>query len=76
MSIFPLMEKEAIQTAHHLNTEEVVQRIQVLDGELSAKTSRELTEETSRTCRQDDVVDIEQQVGCVRSLMINKERGV
>ena len=75
MSVLPLMKKEAIWTAHHLNTEEVVQRTQVLDGELSAKTSRELTEETSHTCRQDDVVDIEQQVGRVRAVMID-ERGV
>ena len=58
MSVLPLMKKEAIRTAHHLNTEEVVQRTQVLDGELSAKTSREMTEKASRTCRQDDVVDI------------------
>ena len=65
VSVLPLMKEEAIRTAHHLDTEEVVQRTQVLDGELSAKTSRELTEETSRTCRQDDVIDIEQQVGHV-----------
>ena len=47
MSVLPLMKEEAIRMAHHLDTEEVVQRTQVLDGELSAKTSRELTEETS-----------------------------
>ena len=76
MSVLPLMKEEARRTAHHLDTEEVVQRTQVLDGELSAKTSRELTEKTSRTCRQDDVVDIEQQVGRVRALMIDEERGV
>lgn len=76
MSVLPLMKEEAIRTAHHHDTEEVVQRTQVLDGELSTKMSRELTEETSRTCRQDDVVDIEQQVGRVRALMIDEERGV
>ena len=76
MSVLPLMKEEAIWMAHHLDTEEVVQRAQVVDGELSAKTSRELTEETSRTCRQDDAIDIEQQVGRVRALMIDKERGV
>ena len=63
MSVLSLMKEEAIRTTHHLDAEEVVQRTQVLDGELSAKTSRELTEETSRTCHQDDVIDIEQQVG-------------
>ena len=51
VSILSLMKEEAIRTAHHLDTEEVVQRTQVLDGELSAKTSRELTKESSRTCR-------------------------
>lgn len=74
MSVLPLMKKEAIRTVHHLNTEEVVQRTQVLDGELSAKTSRDLTEKTSRTCRQDNVIDIEQQVGCVGALVIDEER--
>ena len=76
MSVPPLMKEEAIRTGHHLDTEKVVQRTQVLDGELSAKTSHELTEETSRTCHQDDVVDIEQQVGRVRALMIDEERGI
>ena len=72
MSVLPLMKEEAIRTAHHLDTEEVVQRTQVLDGELSAKTSRELTEETSRTCRQDDVVDIEQQKSSSITLVVDK----
>ena len=62
--------------AHHLNAEEVVQRAQVLDDELSLKTRGELTEEASSGCRQDDVVNIEQQVGRVGALMINKERGI
>ena len=47
MSILLLMKEEAIRTAHHLDSEEVVQRTLVLDGELSAKTSRQLTEEPS-----------------------------
>ena len=38
VSVLPLMKEEAIWPAHHLDTEEVVQRTQVLDGELSAKT--------------------------------------
>ena len=59
VNVLLLMKEEAIRTAHHLDTEEVVQRTQVLNDELSAKTSHELTEEASRTCRQDDVVDIE-----------------
>ena len=50
-----------------------MQRAQVLDGKLSLKTRGELT---SSACRQDDVVNIEQQVGRVRALMINKERGI
>ena len=53
-----------------------MQRAQVLDGELSLKTRGELTEETSGGCRQDDVVNIEQQVGSVGALMINEERGI
>lgn len=44
MSILPLMKEEAIRTTHDLNTEEVVQRTQVLDGELSTKTVSEPTE--------------------------------
>ena len=72
MSVLPLMKKEAIRTAHHLDTEEVVQRAQVLYGELSAKTSHELTEETSRTCRQDDVVDIKEQICSCVTVAVDK----
>lgn len=43
MSILPLVKKEVIRTSHHLDPEEVVQRTQVLDGELSAKMISELT---------------------------------
>ena len=76
MSVLPLMKEEAIRTAHHLDTEEVVKMTQVLYGELSTKTSRELTEETSRTGRQDDVVNIEQQICRVCALVINKQRSI
>ena len=51
-----------------------MQRTQVLDGELNAKTSSELTDKASRACRQDDVIDIEQQVGRVGALLIDEER--
>ena len=76
MSVLPLMKKETIRTTHHLNTEEVVQRTQVLDGKLSTETISKLAKELRSACCQDDVVNIEQQVRHVGALVINKQRSI
>ena len=76
MSVLPLMKEETIRTTHHLNTEEVVQRTQVLDGKLSTKTISKPTKKLSGACRQDDVVNIEEQGCCVGALVINKQRSI
>ena len=76
MSVLPLMKKETIRTVHHLNTVEVVQRAQVLDGELSTKTISKLAKELRSACCQDDVVNIKQQISRVGALVINKQRSI
>ena len=64
-----------VQSSLHLVTSGVLQS-SVVGPVVFCVLISELTEETSRTCRQDDVVDIEQQLGRVRALMIDEERGV
>jgi hypothetical protein len=73
MSILLLMQKEAVGPTDHLNAEEVVQRPQVLEGELITKTSRHSLKELGGGGREDDVVDVEQQICSVGALMIHKE---
>jgi hypothetical protein len=52
--------------------EEVVERAEVLDGELSAKTISELSKKSITTGCQNDVVNIEQQIGRIIALSIEK----
>ena len=76
MSVLPLMKKESIRTTHHLNTEEVVQRTQVLNSKLSTETISKPAKELKSACCQDDVVNIEQQICRVCALVINKQRSI
>ena len=70
------MKKEPIGASYHLNAEEVVQRAEVLNGELSAEASSMLAKELGRGSRQDDVVDVEQEVSGRRSLVVDKQGDV
>ena len=76
MSVLPLMKKETIRTTHHLNTEEVVQRTQVLDGKLRTETISKPAKELRSACCQDDVVNIEKKIRRVGALVINKQRSI
>ena len=60
MSILPLMKKEAIRTSNNLDADEIVQRTQVLNGKLSAKTIGKLSKKNTRASCHDDIVDIKQ----------------
>ena len=73
MSIPLLMQKEPICPSNHHDAKEVVQGPQVLKGELITKTSSQLLKEIGGGRREDDVVDVEQQICSVSSLMIHKE---
>ena len=67
------MQKETVSPADHLDAEKVVQGPQVLEGELITKTSSQPLKEIGGRRREDDVVDVEQQICSVSSLMIHKE---
>ena len=58
MGVLPLMKKEPIRATYHLDAEEVVERTEVLQGELSAEAVGELSKKSISACRQDDVVNI------------------
>ena len=73
MGVLLLMQKEAVSPSDHLDAEEVVQGPQVLEGELVTKTSSQPLKEGGGGRREDDVVDVEQQICSVSSLMIHKE---
>jgi hypothetical protein len=76
MSILALVKKEPIRSTDHLETEKVMERPQVLDGELSAKAISKPSKKIGSAGRQDDVVNIEQQVGGLGAVSEDKQRGV
>ena len=73
VGVLLLVQKEASSPAHYLDAEEVVESPQVLEGELITKTSSQPLKEVRGGRREDDVVDVEQQICSVSSLMIHKE---
>jgi hypothetical protein len=76
MSILPLMKKEPIRTPKHLNPEEVVKRSQVLERKLSTKTISKLSKKLSGACCQDDIINVEEQVGGNTALGIDEQRSI
>jgi hypothetical protein len=76
MSILPLMKEEPICTTDHLNPEEVVKGSQVLESKLSVKTISELSKQLRGAGRQNDIMDIEEQVSCSIALAVDKQRGI
>ena len=73
MGIALLMQEEPIWPSNHLNAKKIMQRTQILQGKLITKTSSVPLEEHDSGCRQNDVVDVQQQVGRVNSVMIHEE---
>ena len=73
VSVLPLMKKEPIGAPYDLDAKEVVERTEVLESELSAKTVSKLSKKTIRAGGQDDVIDVEEQVGGVGAVSIDEE---
>ena len=76
VSVLPLMNKEPVRSAYNLEAEEVMERAEVLDGELSTKTISDLSKKIHSARCQDDVVDVEEQICSVRALAENEQRGI
>ena len=76
MNILSLMKKEVVCTPYHLDAEEVVVRPQVLDDELGAKALGEPSKEVDGACSQDDVVDVEKQIGRRSAVGVDEPRGI
>jgi len=75
-SVLVLREEEAVNRTRDRDLEEVMKIPEICHGELGVKELGDATEECSRRSCQDDVVDVEQQVGDVDALFVNKERRV
>ena len=73
MGVALLVQEEPIWPSNHLNAKEVMQGTQVLQVKLIAKTSSKPLEKRDSGSRQDDVVDVEQQVGRVNPVMVHEE---
>jgi hypothetical protein len=71
--ILALREEQPVRGARDGDAEEVVERPKVSHRELRAEARSDVTQEVQRGGRQVDVVDVEQQVGDVVSIFINKE---
>jgi hypothetical protein len=72
-SILTLGEEEAVRGARDRDPEEMMKILEICHGELGVK---ELSDATKKPCRrgcQNDVVDVEQQVGDVCTLSVDKE---
>lgn len=76
MSRLPLVEEEAIGTTYYPDAEEVVEWPQVLDGKLGAKALSESSKEIGGEHCQDDVVDVEKQIGGSNTLVVYKQRRI
>ena len=59
VGVLLLMQKETVSPADHLDAEKVVQRPQVLEGELITKTSSQPLKEIGSGRREDDVIGVE-----------------
>ena len=72
-SILTLGEEEAVRGTRDRDPEEVVKIPEICHGELGVKKLGDATKEPGRRGCQNDVVDVEQQVGDVGALFVNKE---
>jgi len=74
MCILLLMKKESIRSPKNLNTKEVMKSTQVLDSKLSTQPESNLLKKGCGGGRQDDVIDVEQQLSC-RGAVVKDEQG-
>jgi hypothetical protein len=75
-SILTLGEEEAVGGTRDRDPEEMMKISEICHGELGVKELGDATKKPSRRGCQDDVVDVEQQVGDVGALFVDKERCV
>jgi hypothetical protein len=75
-SILSLGQKETVGGASDGDAEEVVEVAEVSHGELRIEFGHDVLEKSRRRSGEDDVVDVEQQVGDLTPLLVNKEGGV
>jgi hypothetical protein len=75
-SILSLGEEEAVGGTCDRDPEEMMKIPEICHGELGVKGLSDATKKPSRQGCQNDVVDIEQQVGDVGALFVDKERCV
>jgi hypothetical protein len=76
MGILLLMKKEAIRTPSDLNAKEVMKSSQILDGKLVTEPESKLLKESCRGGREDDVINIQEQVCSHVAMVIDKQRSV
>jgi hypothetical protein len=58
------------------DAKEVMKITEVRHGELRAKLGHDVLKESRGRCDEDDVINVEQQVGDLCTLLVNKEGGV
>jgi hypothetical protein len=75
-SILSLGEEETVGGTRDTDPEEMMKIPEICHGELGVKGLGDATKKPSRRGCQNDVVDVEQQVGDVGTLFVDKERCV
>jgi hypothetical protein len=75
-SILTLREEEAIGGTRDRDPEKVMKIPEICHGELGVKELGDVTKKPRRRGCQNDVIDVEQQVGDVGTLFVDKKRSV
>jgi hypothetical protein len=74
-SILSLRQKQTIYGAGDSDAEEVVEVAEIRHGELRGEFGHDVLKKSRGRCGEDDVVNVEQQVGDPHALHVNKEGG-
>jgi hypothetical protein len=75
-SILSLGQEQTVCGTGDCDAEEVMEVAEVRHGELRAEFGHDVLKKSQGRCGEDDVVDVEQQVGDLGTLLVNKEGGV
>jgi hypothetical protein len=75
-NILALVEEEVVRPLLYWDTEEVVERVEVLHRELLLERCSGMLEKLQARGGEDDVVDVEQQVSSVGTAVVDKQRDV
>ena len=74
--VLPLAEEEPVGGASDGDPQEMMELPKVRHGELRVKATDDAAEQSFRGSREDDVVDVQQQVGTGAALSVDEEGGV